>query len=107
LISVEATTVSRFNSVNAPRMTSDMLPGRELAAFLALRPLERLDPEQLRLDQRARIQPRHGILSGDFSEYGDAETPEDYRRVAVSVIRSLKSASPSSTILRVLHRRKN
>jgi hypothetical protein len=36
--------------------------------------------------------PAHGILPGDFFEYGDAETPEDYRRVAVSAIPFLEKS---------------
>ena len=58
----------------------------DLATFFALRPLNRLDPESLRLEQRARVQPRHGVKPGDFFEYGNAKTPEDYRSIALSVV---------------------
>jgi hypothetical protein len=62
------------------------VPREELAAFFALRPLDKLDPECLRLEQRARVQPRHGVKPGDFFEYGDAKTSEDYKRIALSVV---------------------
>ena len=56
--------------------------GEHPVELLKLVPLEKLDPEHLRIDQRARVQPRQGVLPGDFFEYGDAQTVEDYRRVA-------------------------
>ncbi len=62
------------------------IPRAELAAFFKLRPLEKLDPECLRLEQRARVQPRDGVRPGDFFEYGEARTPEDYKRVALSTV---------------------
>ena len=62
------------------------VPRKDLAAFIKLVPLEKLYPEHLRLNQRARVQPRHGVMPGDFFEYGDAKTPEDYKRVALSVV---------------------
>jgi len=62
------------------------IPRQELAAFFALRPLNRLDPESLRLEQRARVQPRPGVQPGDSFEYGAAQTPEDYKAIALATV---------------------
>jgi len=58
----------------------------QIAEYYTLAPQEKLTPEHCRLDQRARIQPRPGGKPGDFFEYGDAKTPEDYQRVALSAV---------------------
>jgi hypothetical protein len=44
------------------------------------------------LEQRARVQPRHGIEPGDFFEYGEAKTPEDYESIALSVVPFVEKA---------------
>jgi len=40
----------------------------------------------LRLEQRARVQPGPGVRTADFFLYVDAKTPEDYKRIAESVV---------------------
>jgi len=49
-------------------------------------PHEKIDPEFLRIEQRARIQPGQGLLTADLFQYGDAKTPDDYRQIALSVV---------------------
>ena len=49
-------------------------------------PREKIDPEFLSVEQRARIQPGQGLLPTDFFQYGDAKTPDDYRQIALSVV---------------------
>jgi hypothetical protein len=53
--------------------------------YLAHR-LKKIDPEYLRFDQRARIQPGPGVGLNDVFQYGDAKTPDDYRRVALLAV---------------------
>jgi hypothetical protein len=65
--------------------------GEQPVEFLKIVPLEKLYPEHLRLEQRARVQPRHGVLPGDFFEYGDAKTAEDYKHVALSAVPFVES----------------
>jgi hypothetical protein len=62
------------------------VPREELAEFFKLVPLGKLYPEHLRPEQRARVQPGPGILPADFFQYADAKTPEDYKRIAESVV---------------------
>lgn len=59
------------------------LPREKLAH---LRRLKKIDPNYLRFEQRARIQPGQGVLPTDVFQYGDAKTPDDYRRIALSVV---------------------
>ncbi len=48
--------------------------------------LKKIDPNYLRFEQRARVQPGPGVSPTDEFQYGDAKTPEDYRRIALSVV---------------------
>jgi hypothetical protein len=72
----------------APDDVSDIkgekLSPKQMTEYYALAPLDKMTPEHCRLDQR--IQPRRGMNPGDFFEYGDANTPEDYRRIALAVV---------------------
>lgn len=62
------------------------VPRRKLADPDVLRRLKKIDPEYLRFDQRARIQPGQGVLPADFFQYGDAKTLDDYGRIALSAV---------------------
>ena len=61
-------------------------PKEKRPDFDKLVPLEKLNPEHLRLEQRARVQPGPGVQTADFFLYVDAKTPEDYKRIAESVV---------------------
>ena len=64
----------------------------QIAEYYTVALPEKLAPEFCRPDQRARIQPRPGVKPGDFFEYGDAKTPEDYQRVALSAVPFVEKA---------------
>jgi len=69
-----------------PGMPGKKPTPKEIAEFYALVPPEKLTAEHLRVEQRARVQPRYGMEPGDFFEYGHAKTPADYERVALSTL---------------------
>jgi hypothetical protein len=62
------------------------VPHERLADPDVVRLLKKIDPEYLRFEQRARVQPGQGLLPTDFFQYGDAKTPDDCRRIALSVV---------------------
>jgi len=55
-------------------------------------PPEKLIPWDLELKMRARIKPRPGRMVTDNFQYGDARTPEDFRRIAEAVGPFLRQA---------------
>jgi hypothetical protein len=48
--------------------------------------LKKIDPEYLRFEQRARIQPGPGVEPNDVFQYGGAKTSDDYRRIALLTV---------------------
>jgi len=53
--------------------------------YLAHR-LKKIDPEYLRFEQRARVQPGPGFARKDLFHYGNAKTPDDYKRIALLAV---------------------
>ena len=55
-------------------------------------PREKIDPEYLRFEQRARIQPGPGIEHDDLFQSGHAKAEDDYRQIALSALPYVEKA---------------